>query len=186
MGLKRALQRFLDVPQGRPARPTSTQLQGTQGRFIDDDGTIRALLTVKHTFAGPASYSIGGISVDLSAKFSRIIMVVFTRAYTTSTKLLPTFNQLMAVEETGTDLFTNGKFRAKCVRGANHTHTYDKANTPTGTVLPEATVGATAHSHTLSYTATASGSSNAGLSEIAAGNDLSLQSYEFLVLGVPK
>lgn len=153
---------------------------------IRNSGTASPLAVIDvRTVAGPATYSTGGIPVNLSASYTTLIAVYFTRAYTTATTV-SVLNQIGMPNETGTDVYASGKFRLLLGNAPGHTHNYDKADTPTGTAN-SGLGGADPHSHTLTYTATASGAASAtAFAEIAAGSTQpSGRTYEYVVIGIP-
>lgn len=136
---------------------------------------------------GPASYPAGGFPVDLSAYFSRILKVTFLRRYTTATGVT-VFGVFANPSEQAPDTYASAKFRCAISVVPNHTHTYDKANTPTGgpSGAPVGLGSDSNHTHNLSFTATASGNtSTVAFGELTTGSNQSANTYAFEVEGVP-
>lgn len=134
---------------------------------------------------GPASYATGGIPVDLSAAYSSILDVIPTAFVTTATGITSPL-RLFQRNQTGTDLFSSGKFRLMALGVGAHTHTYDKTDTPTGIQSSEGPLGAGNHTHSLTFTSTASGATSTDVfREMAAATNLSTFTINFVVIGVP-
>lgn len=158
--------------------------------IYDHDGTFYATVRRVVRVAGPASYTTGGFLVDLSAMFSRIICAKGTRVFVTATGLAEGSKLPAQVSDPGgASGFLVGKFLALLNGGVgSHTHTYDRANSPTGgpSGAPTGLGGDNAHTHGLTYTATASGSGSSSIvSQRGAGSNESNLTFEFEVEGVP-
>lgn len=154
----------------------------------DSGGVFRATVWRIVRVAGPASYATKGIPVDLSPYFSRIVRVKWQRTITDATGETAQGRSAVANEVTPTDVFTAAKFRALVYRGSGHTHTYDKANTPTSgpSGAPTGLGSDNAHTHAQTYTATASGAASATqFGEEGNGTNLAGLTFELVVEGVP-
>lgn len=154
-------------------------------RIRDSTGApVAAVPRVVRT-VGPASYAAGGFQVDCSSFFSSIVSAIPARAFVTATLAPPAAYRIAVVAEVGGNVFTAAKFQAALFWMPSHTHTYDKADTPTGSAS-SGLAGADPHTHALTYTSTASGApSSFSLSEVSNGNNVSANTYEFIVWGIP-
>lgn len=144
--------------------------------------------------AGPATYATSGIPVDLSATYTTVLCVAPTRAYITATKVAFGSNP-QTVNETGSDLFTNAKFRIFLLRSTTPAGTISTP-TFTGSALggghscgavgcdsshPNTTTLPAGTNSTPTFTSTGSTS----LSELGNGSsNTSGNTYEFLVVAI--
>lgn len=163
----------------------SGQTSGQPAGIYNASGTFVATRRRIYQVVGPASYASGGFQVDCSAFFQSITLVIPARVIITATGATDSGQQCLATES-GANLYSAAKFQAMPYLVAGHTHTYDKANTPTGGPSAAPSVGADAnHTHALTYTATASGSTGPTFAQRSSGSVLNDRTFEFLVEGVP-
>ncbi|MEA3142884.1 MAG: hypothetical protein QOG31_208 [Thermoplasmata archaeon] len=126
-----------------------------------------------YVVTGPASYAAGGVPVDCSDKFSRIIGFGYVRQYTTaspsgvSTGLIPDPVENAA----GGDTFANAKFRLMLLRVQSYT--------PSGTVSAPTITTAT------NATPTAIGTAGGALAQVVGASGITgIQAPTFTGVGL--
>lgn len=164
-------------------------------RMIDATGASATVVPRVFQVVGPASYATGGIPIDCSAYFSRILAATFLRRFTTATGV-NVATSFCLPGEAGTDTYANAKFRlvesrAPTVTGTNTAPAFTgnaiggahacgavgcDSSHPNSTTVPAGTVAAPVWTT----------SSSTSFTETAAAVNLSSITYEFLVWGVPK
>jgi len=103
-------------------------LSGPTNVRIANNGTMvtnAVTIDMNRKVTGPASYATGGIPIDLSATYTTILSVIGQGCFATGTSNANVSGRLIDVNQTGSDVFTSGKFRLFSRIGA--------AVTPTGT-----------------------------------------------------
>lgn len=134
---------------------------------------------------GPVSYAAGGFSVDVSSRFSSILAVQFLRSYVTATGVSLVTRGIMP-GEAGADLYSAGRFVAIAIRQSapSFTGTLGNTSTPAASAACIATCNQN-HPNLSALTYTPAGTISSSNFIESGAADLSTNTYEFLVFGVP-